>query len=298
MKEKQSTVALFGNMYQTKKSKYAGDVVSFLRAEGFHIIIEKGLKELSASSIGNIADKDVFSGSDFDADFAISLGGDGTFLRTAMLVGSKGIPILGINFGHLGFMSEVNPEDIAATLHDIRTGNYRLVSRSVLELIVRGGTAEDISCPYALNEISVQKNELSSMIKINMAVGNDYLTTYSADGLIIATPTGSTAYALSVGGPILTPSMHATVIAAVAPHSLSIRPIVIRDDIEINLNVSSRTGHFLVAIDGRSERMTDGCSLTIRRAPYVIRTIHTGTKTFFDTLREKLMWDGDLQKEK
>ena len=297
MRDKRETVALFGNMYQTKKSKYAGEVISGLRKLGYNIIVEEGLRQSQNVFMDAIPEEDAFVGRDFEADFAISLGGDGTFLRTAMFVGPKNIPILGINFGHLGFMSEVNPEDIHTVLKDVRDGNYKIVTRSVLELVTDDEEQNRIECPYALNEIAVLKHDLSSMIKIRMSAGGEYLTTYSADGLIIATPTGSTGYALSAGGPVLTPSLHAIVAAAVAPHSLSIRPVVLRDDIEIKLRVISRTKHFLVSIDGRSLQMTDENTLTIRRAPYSVRTIHTGPKTFYDTLREKLRWDGDLQKE-
>lgn len=290
----QKIVALFGNIYQTKKSKYAKDVADLLRAKGFHIIVERSFYEYAKENLGYIEESDVFEGSKFDASFAVSLGGDGTFLRTAMFVESKGIPILGVNIGHLGFMSEVNPTDIRQVVDDIAAGRYTVESRSVLE--VAAGNRNLGVYPFALNEIAVLKQDISSMIKIRVQINGDYLTTYSSDGLVIATPTGSTGYALSAGGPVVSPESRSIVVCPVAPHSLSVRPIVICDNVEIKMNVISRTGHFLVSVDGRSTSCTEGEEIAIRRAPYDIKIMHCGEKTFFDTMREKLMWDGDLQK--
>ncbi len=290
----QKIVALFGNMHQTNKSKYANQVVNLLRANGYGIIVERGFHSHAAQYLDGIADGDVFDGGGFNADFAISLGGDGTFLRTAMFVGDKGIPILGINIGHLGFMSEVNPENITEAIESIVAGNYKLESRSVLE--VAAGSRSLGVYPFALNDIAVLKQDISSMIKIKVSINNEYLTTYSSDGIVVATPTGSTGYSLSAGGPVVVPESKSVIIAPVAPHSLSVRPIVICDNVEIKMNVTSRTGHFLVAVDGRSTSCGESEEITIRRAPYDIKIMHCGNKSFFDTMREKLMWDGDLQK--
>ncbi len=290
----QKIVALFGNIYQTKKSKYANEVVNLLRAKGYDIIVERSFYECSKMFLQGIGEDKTFDGNDFNASFAVSLGGDGTFLRTAMLVGAKGVPILGINIGHLGFMSEVNPEDIRQAIDDIGNGNYKIESRSVLEVAV--GSRNIGIYPFALNEIAVLKQDISSMIKIRVEINKEYLTTYSADGLIISTPTGSTGYALSSGGPVVVPESKSIVIAPVAPHSLSVRPIVICDNVEINMKVYSRTGHYLVSVDGRSTSCCEEEDISIRRAPYDIKIIHCGKKSFFDTMREKLMWDGDMQK--
>ena len=281
-------VALFGNMHQTNKSKYANLVVNLLRANGYGIIVERDFHSNAAQYLDSISANDVY------ADFAISLGGDGTFLRTAMFVGNKGTPILGINIGHLGFMSEVNPENITEAIESIIAGKYKVESRSVLE--VAAGNRNLGVYPFALNDIAVLKQDISSMIKTKVSINNEYLTTYSSDGIVVATPTGSTGYSLSVGGPVVVPESKSVIIAPVAPHSLSVRPIVICDNVEIKMNVASRTGHFLVAVDGRSTSCHESEEITIRRAPYDIRIIHCGNKTFFDTMREKLMWDGDLQK--
>lgn len=292
----QEKVALFGNIYQTKKSKYARNVVDLLLDMGYGVAVERHFYECAREHLGSVDGLEVFGGSALpDASFAVSLGGDGTFLRTAMLVGGRGIPILGVNIGHLGFMSEVNPREVRRAFEDIAAGRYKIESRSVLEVAAGGGGSLGVY-PFALNEVAVLKQDVSSMIKVRASVNGEYLTTYSADGLIIATPTGSTGYALSAGGPVIVPDSRSIVVAPVAPHSLGVRPIVLCDNVEVSLRITSRTGHYLVSVDGRSAGCSGKGDIVVRRAPYDIKTIHCGNKTFFDTLREKLMWDGDLQK--
>lgn len=294
MAKKQKKVALFGNMYQTNKGKYAKEVIDLLQENSYDVIIERSFYECAKECIGPWDESKVFPGKHFTADFAISLGGDGTFLRTAMYVGAKGIPVMGINTGHLGFMSEVNPDGIRQAIESIRHGRFTVESRSVLEAAVEG---RDVGVyPFALNEIAILKHDVSSMIKIKVSVSGEYLTTYASDGLIIATPTGSTGYALSSGGPVVVPESRSIIVVPVAPHSLSVRPIVLCDNVEIKLNVTSRTGHFLVAVDGRSTSCSEGEEITIRRAAYDVKLINCESRTFFGTMREKLMWDGDLQK--
>ncbi len=233
----------------------------------------------------------LIDGTDFDADMVISVGGDGTFLKAANKVGSKNIPILGINTGRLGFLADISPEEMPATFDEIYAGNYSVEERSVLQLSCEGKTLEIE--PYALNEIAVLKRDTSSMISIRTAINGAYLTTYQADGLVIATPTGSTAYSLSVGGPIIVPHSGTIAITPVAPHSLNVRPIVIRDDWEITLDVESRSHNFLVAIDGYNESCDEGMRLTIRKAPYSVKVVKRFNHVFFDTLRTKMMWGAD-----
>ena len=287
-------IALFGNTHQTEKSRYAHKVVELLKKKGAEILIEREFYECAKQSIGIFDNSHIFSSYDFEADLAISLGGDGTFLRAARFVNNKGIPILGINIGHLGFMADVNPEDIPHIINDICNKNYVVERRSVLEVALPEPNPEIF--PFALNEVAVLKQDISSMIKIRVTVNGEYLTTYSADGLVIATPTGSTGYALSAGGPVVVPQSKSLVLTAVAPHSLSVRPIVLCDNIEVSLEVESRSHNYLVSVDGRSVRCNENDVLTIRRAPFDINIVRSANKTYFDTLREKLMWDGDLQK--
>ena len=218
----------------------------------------------------------------------ISIGGDGTFLKAARRVGNKGIPILGINTGRLGFLADVSPEEMEETIEEVYQNHYTVEERSVLQLLCDDKHLQN--SPYALNEIAILKRDSSSMISIRTAINGAHLTTYQADGLIIATPTGSTAYSLSVGGPIIVPHSKTIAITPVAPHSLNVRPIVICDDWEITLDVESRSHNFLVAIDGSSETCKETTRLTIHRADYSIKVVKRFNHIFFDTLRTKMMW--------
>lgn len=227
----------------------------------------------------------------FDADMAISVGGDGTFLRTALKVGQKDIPIFGINAGRLGFLADVGDTELEIALEDIVYGKYRIEKRSLLNLSTENKCFSGFNC--ALNEIAILKQDTASMITIHAIVNGDYLNSYEADGLIIATPTGSTAYSMSVGGPILTPTSSNFVISPIAPHSLTTRPLVVDDDCEITLDVASRSGSFLISLDGRSEICPVGTRLTISKAEYSLKVVKRLNQTFFNTLREKLMWGAD-----
>jgi NAD+ kinase len=233
----------------------------------------------------------VFEGNDFEADLVLSMGGDGTFLRAASYVGNKNIPILGINTGRLGFLADVSPEEMEDTFKDIYNHNYKVEDRSVLQVISNGQPLKGYPC--GLNEIAVLKRDSSSMITIHTSINGAYLTTYQADGLVIATPTGSTAYSLSIGGPVIVPHSNTIAITPVAPHSLNVRPIVINDDWEITLDVESRSHNFLVAIDGRSETCREGTRLIIRKADYNIKVVKRPNHVFFHTLRDKMMWGAD-----
>ena len=233
----------------------------------------------------------VFEGNEFDVDMVLSMGGDGTFLKAASYVGNKNTPILGINTGRLGFLADVSPEEMEETFKDIYKGNYKLEDRSILQVFSEGQPLKGYPC--GLNEIAILKRDSSSMITIHTSINGAYLTTYQADGLVISTPTGSTAYSLSIGGPIIVPHSKTIAITPVAPHSLNVRPIVINDDWEITLDVESRSHNFLVAIDGRSETCREGTRLTIRKADYKIKVVKRPNHVFFHTLRNKMMWGAD-----
>ncbi|MDU1890556.1 MAG: NAD kinase [Dysgonomonas sp.] len=227
----------------------------------------------------------------FDVDLVVSIGGDGTFLRTTSIIGKKDIPILGINAGRLGFLADVGEKDLDATFTDIFSGNYRIEHRSQLQLSTEHKDYHGFN--YALNEIAILKQDTASMITVHAYINDEYLTSYEADGLIIATPTGSTAYSLSVGGPVMTPTASNFVISAVAPHSLSNRPLVVTDDSEITLDIESRSKSFLISLDGRSNVFSTGTKLTIRKADFKLKVIKRKENTFYKTLRNKLMWGVD-----
>ena len=233
-------------------------------------------------------------GAPLTADAAISIGGDGTFLGTAAKVGEAGIPILGINTGRLGFLADVSPEAICPSLEALCRGDYVVEKRRALQ-VEKIGVESDFF-PFALNEVAVLKHDNSSLIEISTYIDNEYLTTYLADGLIVSTPTGSTAYSLSNGGPIIVPQTSTLCLTPVAPHSLNIRPIVLGDDSVVTLTVESRSHNFLIAIDGRSEKLTEATTLTIRKAPFTINIVKRNGRRYFASLREKMMWGVDGRK--
>lgn len=288
-------IIVFGNTYQSKKSSHAEELFRLLHKYNAEIYLCRDFYEfLKTEQQLDIDVAGLLDGNDFEGDMVISVGGDGTFLKSASRVGNKNIPILGINTGRLGFLADISPEEMEETFADLAKGYYKVEERSVLELVCDNKTFS--SPPFALNDIAVLKRDSSSMITIHTKINGAYLTTYQADGLILSTPTGSTAYSLSVGGPIIVPQSKTIAITPVAPHSLNVRPIVICDDWEITLDVESRSHNFLVAIDGRNESFKETNQLTIRRADYTIKVIKRHTNVFFDTLRNKLMWGVDSRK--
>ena len=284
--------ALFGNTYQAKKSAHVERLSSILSQHNAEVHICREFYQFLTNDLKiNIRHAGVFDGNNFEADMVLSIGGDGTFLKAASRVGSRNIPILGINTGRLGFLADVSPEEMEDTFNDIYSGNYRIEDRSVLQVSCK--EQELKGYPFGLNEIAVLKRDSSPMISIHTAINGAYLTTYQADGLVIATPTGSTAYSLSIGGPVIVPHSNTIAITPVAPHSLNVRPIVINDDWEITLDIESRSHNFLIAIDGRSETCREGSQLTIRKADYKIKVVKRNCHIFFNTLRNKMMWGAD-----
>lgn len=284
--------AIFGNIYQSRKSANIQKILACLDEHDAEVCIERRFYDYLVST-GRIAEGSVglFDDSLFEADFVISMGGDGTLLRAAGHVGSKGTPILGVNMGRLGFLADVLPSEIEEAIASLYDGNYDIENHTVIQAEADGRPLQGPS--YALNDIALLKRDNASMITIHAEVDGEYLVTYQADGLIVSTPTGSTAYSLSNGGPIIVPCTGTLCLTPVAPHSLNIRPIVIPDGTVINLTVESRSHNFLIAVDGQSEKCAEGTSLTIRKAPYTIRIVKRSGHRYFSTLREKMMWGAD-----
>lgn len=284
--------ALFGNEYQPKKSASVEKLLSYLTDKGAEIYIDRPFYNFLANTLGyDVAVTGVFDDYNFDVDFVISLGGDGTFLKAASKVGCKGTPIVGINMGRLGFLANILPSEIETAIDDIYSGSYTIEEHTAIQIEADGEPIE--GNPFALNDIAVLKRDNASMISIRTSIDGEYLVTYQADGLIVSTPTGSTAYSLSNGGPIMVPQAGILCLTPVAPHSLNIRPIAIKDDSVITLEVGSRSHNFLIAIDGRSEKLKESTIITIKKAPFNIKVINKMGKRYFSTLREKLMWGAD-----
>lgn len=284
--------AIFGNEYQAKKSTSIEKILDYLAQKGAEIYVENAYYEfLTRSQHIDVKAAGVFEDYNFDVDYVISMGGDGTFLKAASRVGAKGTPIIGVNMGRLGFLADVLPGEVEAALDSLYAGECQIEEHVVIQVEAEGGVLA--GNPFALNDIAVLKRDDASMISIRTQVDGEFLVNYQADGLIVTTSTGSTAYNLSNGGPIIIPQSSSLCLTPVAPHSLNIRPVVINDTAEITLNVESRSHNYLVAIDGRSERMTEGTRLVIRKAAHTIKIVKQRNQRYFSTLREKLMWGAD-----
>lgn len=287
-------IALFGNNYQKERRPDIEHVVDTLADLGENVFVAPELREyLRAYEYPRLALLSDYE-ERAEIDFAFSLGGDGTFLGTATRLAGKEIPIVGINMGRLGFLADVAVDSLLPSMRMLHAGDYVVERHSMLQVEVVGESLS--TSPFALNDVAVLKNDSSSTIEISTTVNGELLTNYVADGLVICTPTGSTGYNLSVGGPILVPSSQSFCLSPVAPHSLNVRPVVLRDDVEIALAVSSRSGSFLLAVDGRSESFKDDVRILLRKAPFCTKVVKIQRQHFFDTLRDKMMWGADQRK--
>ncbi len=226
-----------------------------------------------------------------DIRFVFSIGGDGTFLQAFQVIRNLDIPLIGINSGRLGFLADISGDQVIDALTLLLDGKYTVIERSLLE--VHLGGSPDFEFSYALNETTVSKTDSSSMIIIHAWLNGEYVNAFWADGLIVATPTGSTAYSLSAGGPILTPGSRNFVITPIAPHNLTIRPIVVPDQYEMVLKVEGRGNQFRISLDSHSVTVGLPTVVSIRKAGFTLKTLHLPHQSFFGTLRTKLMWGAD-----
>ncbi len=231
------------------------------------------------------------SAPDKDSFCLISLGGDGTLLDTITLIRDLHIPVLGINTGRLGFLSAISTDEISFAAKSLISDNFVIDRRSMLQLVQPSNLFENIN--YALNELTVLKRDNSTMISISAYVDDLFLNTYWADGLIVSTPTGSTGYSLSCGGPIISPESSNFVITPIATHNLTVRPIVIPDTSKVKLRISGRTQEYLVLLDSRSKPLSTTTELTVQKAPFSMNLICVGQKDFYKTIRNKLAWGLD-----
>lgn len=286
--------AIFGNCYNSTKSKNITKLFASLDNRGSTYAIDRSFFDFLKECNPHVVERaEVIDSDDFTADIVISYGGDGTLLRTAAKVGSKGYPILGINAGRLGFLTTISNEEIEKSIENLHNGKFYTEERSLTEVRLQGIPLN--SYPYALNEIAVMKHDSSSMMTLETIFNNKESIIYRADGLIVATPSGSTGYSLSVGGPIIAPNANVMVLTPIASHSLNARPIVVNDDTEITIKVNSRSHNFLIAIDGRHESCNESRLLTIKKAPYNIKLIRNEEHSFIKNLRNKMMWGADCR---
>lgn len=289
-------VAIYGQYYQNSTEPIIKDIFVFFNKNNVEMIIESDfLTMLYEKKIIQNEYKTFSSHTELDQSFdmLISIGGDGTILRAATLVRNSGVPILGINAGRLGFLATVQKENIAEFMQFVIDKKYSISKRTLLSLSCspENEAIQDIN--FAMNEISVSRKDTTSMITIETYLNNEFLNSYWADGLIVATPTGSTGYSLSCGGPILTPDVKSLVITPIAPHNLNARPLVVPDETEIRLKVSGREENYLVSLDSRIASVKNESILTIKKTPFQINMVEIPKETFLKTLRSKLLWGED-----
>tara|TARA_R110002050_G_scaffold290260_1_gene443799 strand:- start:130767 stop:131651 length:885 start_codon:yes stop_codon:yes gene_type:complete len=289
------TVAIFG---KEVNHKFKDDIIfllNYLKEKEIDIQIHKKylskLKEEFEIDLRHVVAFTSARNKHRRPDLFISVGGDGTFLDSTILLRDTSIPIMGINTGRLGFLARVSSEDIKESIDKFLAGNFKIEERSLIEIC----TKEELfgKKNFALNEVTIHKNDNTSMVVIHTYVNGEFLNSYWADGLIISTPTGSTAYSLSVGGPIVAPGSHNFIIAPIAPHNLNVRPMVISDSSEITLKIEGRTDKSLVSLDSRMHRIDSSVEIKVRKANYLIKLIQFPDQTFFRTLRHKLNWGLD-----
>jgi NAD+ kinase len=289
-------VAIYGQYYQNSTEPIIRDIFVFFNENQVEMVIEEAfLTQLYEKQIVKKEYKTFQSHTELDASFdiMISIGGDGTILRAATLVRDSGIPILGINAGRLGFLAMVQKDEIAEFLQLIIEKKYTISERTLISLSGTPNILEISDINFAMNEISVSRKDTTSMITIETYLNDEFLNSYWADGLIISTPTGSTGYSLSCGGPILTPNVSSLVITPIAPHNLNARPLVIPDDTVIRLKVTGREKQYLVSLDSRIASVKNESELTIRKTPFKIKMVEIHEETFLKTLRNKLLWGED-----
>ena len=288
------TIAIFGNPYPEHFNKYIQHLIKKLETEHIHIIIEEEFSLFLANNIRfnkTFATFNSYETLKNKADFLFSIGGDGTLLKAVTYVRESDISILGINTGRLGFISSVSAGQLDDSITDILKGNYKINERTLLELSTNKKLFKDNN--FALNEVAVSKKDTSSMIRIDAYVDDEFLNTYWADGLVISTPTGSTGYSLSCGGPIIMPGTNNIIITPNAPHNLNVRPIVIDDNSVIKLKVEDRDQLAMVSLDSRSRAFDSDTELTIQKAKFKTKLIQPQNNSFISTIRNKLMWGLD-----
>ena len=290
-------VALFSKSVRSDSIPFVKELIKELKRANSQIFISPYIKTIAQDVIDNSLDK-VFELNWIipkDLDCLISIGGDGTLLDVIPLVKNTNLPILGINAGRLGFLANTAQEEISYAVKSLLEKSYRIDERSLIEVNSTNLPSPFGISNYALNEITIHKKDSSSMLALHAYLNDEFLNTYWADGLIVATPTGSTAYSLSCGGPILSPSSDNFVITPIAPHNLNLRPMVVNDDVTIRLQLDSREDQCLVAMDSRSVTIEKELEIELKRAHFNISLIELPNQNFFKTIRNKLFWGKDVR---
>ncbi len=287
-------VAIYGRKVNKQDVADYENLLKIIKDFGWNAILEKDLKkELEKkSNIGSHCEtfsthKDFKKG----IDFAFSIGGDGTFIKTVSYIRDSGVPILGINTGRLGFLANISRDQIHSTMEMIDQKKYVFQKRSLLRVETEDNLFGDDN--IALNEVTLHKKDTASMITVHASLDGNYLNSYWADGLIVSTPTGSTAYSLSCGGPIITPGCQVHILTPIAPHNLNVRPVVVPDHMPIKLKIEGRERKYLISLDANSKNIPQGSELIIKKAEFMINVMKFEDNNFLDTIRNKMLWGID-----
>jgi len=288
-------IAIYGQFYQAHSELPIKTLFEVLEGKDANVSIEKDFYDtlIHKHNIQLNSSYITFEQLDDTFDVLISIGGDGTMLRSVTFVKHYNIPIVGINTGRLGFLATIQTHSIEKAINDIFNGDYKISERSLLSIKTEPAYDELQTLNFALNEIAISRKNTTSMITVETTLDDEYLTSYWADGLIIATPTGSTGYSLSCGGPVIMPETNNLVLTPIAPHNLNARPLVISNDTKIKLQVSGREEHYLVSLDSRIATLEKDTTVYIEKAPFKIKMIELKEESFLDTLRKKLLWGED-----
>ena len=289
-------IAVYGIQFNDDALPYIDQLFKLLFKNKIKVYVNHDLKEFIGDRVQIPSDVSVYHAPckiDEDLDFLISFGGDGTILDTITTVRGSNVPIIGLNTGRLGFLANNPKKEVENSIANLVNGNYKIDKRTLLTL-----NCDDNKFGidnFALNEFTVHKKDSSSMMTIHVSVNNEFLNSYWADGLIIATPTGSTAYSLSCGGPVLTPGSDNFVITPIAPHNLNLRPLVVRDDVKITIRIDGREKEFLTTLDSRSATIDRDTVMEIEKSNFNIHLVQFEDQNFFSTIRNKLMWGRDAR---
>lgn len=287
-------IAIYGLKAARKQKQAFAEFFHELKERKVQLTIEKEFKRILEEDLGlDLPESRIFSSYDDlgdELDLFFTFGGDGTILSAATVVQDKNIPIVGINTGRLGFLATINLEFLFESLDGILKGDYNLSHRSLISV-----ESEEVGLefPFALNEITVTRRETTSMITVEAYVNGEFLNSYWADGLIVSTPTGSTGYSLSCGGPIMHPANRNFILTAISPHNLNVRPFIIPDDSEVELKIKSRVGEYFLSLDARNKPLPSNVKLKLKRADFQLHIVEPKDKTYFITLRDKLFWGSD-----
>jgi NAD+ kinase len=287
-------IALFGRNFNDSFNSIVYDLLKKFSDNKITVTIFEPLEEylLKEKKFAFTFDSNFTNTSDLpcDTELLMSIGGDGTFLEAITFIRNKGIPIIGINAGRLGFLANIGTNEVSQAIDNLIQKKYIIEERPLIKLSSQAPLFDDF--PYALNEFTIQKTG-SSLIAINVLIDNEYLTTYWSDGLIVSTPTGSTAYSLSLGGPLVTPASDIFIITPIAAHNLNVRPLVLPNNATLKITASGRTDLYLTTLDSRSAKCDIGNEITLSKSDFKLKIVKLPDISFYSTLRNKLMWGAD-----